>query len=231
MKKYKEKKGVALHKKFKIGLKKMPLLFLGFGLVLYQMISHAETDKSSSEIQTFELQIPDVPETPAPEIPTQEIQESKKGSSSFLKSSLLSVKVDSGDSPDFVTLSLELQKPIIMENNRLKWLIQGGIGGTDSDKSDSYYYHYVIDTGLGYVFPFFTTIVSLKGGLIGVILPSREESDNTDVILPRVTLSLGWKISHDIHIVINSFYTILQVSPHFGVGNTGLSISFPIKRW
>lgn len=185
-------------------LKKLMLLLFSLGFVLYQTVSYAETDTSLSENQSgqiIEQPTPDVSDTSVPEISTQEIQEAKKDSSNFLKSSLLSIKGESGDLPDFVTLSLEFQKSILMKSNRLKWLIQGGIGITDfgsMDKPDSYY-HYIIDTGLGYIFPFFNTIVSLKGGLIGLIVPSHKKSDETGVILPRVTFVLGWKISKYIY--------------------------------
>lgn len=92
MKAPKEKKRVVFNKELKTGLKKISLLFFGLGFVLYQTISYAKSDNSSSEIETFELQIPDAPEISVSETPIQEIQKPESAPPSSSGGPLLSVK-------------------------------------------------------------------------------------------------------------------------------------------
>ena len=247
---YKIKKGKSTNCREKAGLKrnsrnhlkKIISLALGLGFIFYQTLSSAESKDLSSEIQTFELQIPDVPETAVPEKSSKEIPEPKKDSPSPLESSLLNVKGEllaawyPAISP-VTSLMLEFQAPLLMENNQLKWFIQAGVGGIFFSRFDRYreaYYrsfepflYFPIDTGLRYNFQPLTLSFTL--GFF--ITPPMDRSRYTPLLPVYIShtkwaLALGWKLRNQAHISLTAGSFSLFFSPF-----VGLSASFPIKKW
>ena len=151
----------------------------------------------------------------------QETFESETGPSIPLESPLLSVKVELGGGLvyGFSSALLEFQTPVITQNKKLKWLIQAGAGGIVTPFAGGGPWPYFpIDTGLRYNFQPFTT--SLRGGVL-FLLPEDIEHSFT------AALSLGWNISHRIHIELSAG---LDDIPHPDL-SLSLSVSTPLKRW
>lgn len=238
-------------------LKQMMVFMLGSYLILCQTLSYAEKSTPSPEAQgnpSFTQQISDVSETPASEASIPETQKTKETEKA---SFLLDAKGGLWGVPPFVffphlELSLGMQAPVIIDDNPLKLLIQGGAGGVavcsfvesaDGDKlfnSGSDYCfsniipYFRVDAGLSYVSPFWATIISLKGGLLGIYLPPivlEEKEEERFGMFPSATLSLGWKID-DIFIELNAslYYSSREKEDPYGL-IPSLSVSFPLKKW
>lgn len=88
-----------------------------------------------------------------------------------------------------------------------------------------------IDIGLSYALPFWrNTTVSLKGG---VLFPFSSEIEEAFKIIPKITLSIGWKIAKarvDLGAVVwykrgtfNNDYSFTPLP--------NLSVTFPLKKW
>ena len=207
-------------------LQKKRALFLGLGIFLYQSISYAKTDTSSSlnqkDQQSQIIEQPIVSDTS--KTPVQATQESKRDSLKLPELSLLSVKGELGMTYlglFFSPLLLELQKPIT-NNNRLKWLIQAGGGAAIGATTGNIAPYFTTDTGLRYDFSFYTT-VALTGGAVFF---------TGGTVLPKASLSVGWEVTGIAHVALNVYLLPLKSSGlRVHPSMLSLSVSVPIKRW
>ena len=198
-------------------------LILFLALFFCQFFSYGETDENS-------LFVPEILESPVSETTSLEVSEGEMGHPNLIKSSQLNVKgelfttatVNAVSVIPLVLIALEFQTPVIMENKRLNWLAQIGGGAFLSGTTP----YLSLDTGLRYDFQPSTT-VSLTLG-VGGFAPFLSGKSILSELMIRSILSVGWKLSNEVHLALNAGFA---GTINFPAGFIGLSASIPLKKW
>ena len=206
---------------------------------MYQATSQAESDSLSSKNQALTKQplsnVSKISEMEKPILENQKLKsqlskapfqksvEEIKILSSSPESSSISIRAEAGAGIlfYFIPLLLEFQTPVLMNNKKLKWLIQAGAGGIVTVDPDFQFY-VPVNTGFRYDLQPFT--VALKGGTsFTTVQGNMKEFGKT------ASLSIGWNITNSDHIELSGglFFFLKNYEMFF----TSLSVSFPIKKW